>query len=150
MPVFAAGRHNAVNLTLSNHRIAVAAKTGIKKKLGDIAQTHGRLIELIFALAGSVVTTGNRHLVAVESKPSVSVVDGERNLGKALRLSVRCAVKNQPFHAGAAKRPGGLFPQDPANRVRDIAFSASVRTDDSRHTIVKGQRRPVRKGFEAL
>ena len=149
-PVLAAGGHHAVDFSLPDHGVAVPAQAGIHKQLVDVLQAHRRPVQQVFAFAGAVVPPGNGHLVPVEGKAAVPVVHREGYLRKALGLPVRGSVENKALHPGAAKRPGGLLPQDPADRVGNIAFSAAVRPHNRGHAAVEGQRCFIRKGFEAL
>ena len=80
----------------------------------------------------------------------LGIDQGERNLGHAGRLAIACPREDDVLHLDPAQTFGRLLPQHPRNRVRDIRFTASIRTDYSNNA-APGQRdiRAVAEGFES-
>src|SRR5687767_9416755 len=65
-------------------------------------------------------------------------------------LSGVAAVEDDVFHLLAAKALGALFAHDPGDRIRDVAFAASIGADDGGHPLVEGKLGSVGKRFEAV
>ena len=148
--IIAAGSHNGVYFPLPNHGIPIAPEAGVEKQLGYIAQAHGGMIQPVFTFTGAIIPAGDGHLIAVKGKLSIAVVNGQRHLRKALRLSVWCTVEDQPLHARAAERSCRLFAKNPADGICYVAFSAAVWPHHGCDTIVKGEQRFIGKRLEPL
>ena len=66
-------------------------------------------------------------------------------------LAVASAGEDHVFHPGAAEALGGLFAENPADRVAQVRFAATVGTDYSRDArAVKAHFRAVAKGLKPL
>src|SRR5205807_587530 len=82
----------------------------------------------VFALARAVEATADRHLGPRHREHAI-VAEGQLDLREADRLARRRAVEDQVFHALAAQRLRALLTERPADRFRDVALAAAVRSD---------------------
>ena len=148
--VFRLVAQDPVDLALADDRIAFLADTGIIEQFLHVLQTAEASVQKIFALAGAVYSSRDRHFIIVDGKHMIGIIDRQCDGGIAERLPVLCPGEDDILHIGATQRFGALFPEHPPHRIRDIALAAAVRSDDSHDSAVKFQRRLVRKGFESV
>ena len=80
----------------------------------------------------------------------VAVVHSDGNVSRTHRLSHLRAGKNHVFHLGAPELFCALFSEHPPDRIRHIAFSASVGTNNSRDAAVKFKNHFVGEGFKSI
>ena len=138
--------------SLTDYRITVASDTGVHKELVNIFKTHGTAVYEIFAVAGTVIAARDRHFVVrtVETVRLIGVVKGDRHLGKAHLAAALGTYEDNVLHFRSADTLRRDLAENPAHGVRNIRFSASVRTDDDGSAALEGQFRFIREGFEAL
>ena len=99
----------------------------------DIAQAAVLFIEEIFALTRAVIAAGHHDLGKLRAEHAFGIVQDQRDLGKADRAALGGAAENDVLHLGAAQAARGLLAQHPADGVRYIGFTRTVRPDDRRH-----------------
>ena len=140
------------NLTLADYRVTLASDACIHKELVYIAKSFGLTVYKILALTGPVISTGNNYLVKLGIEPvlGIGIIKGNRNLGKAHRASRVGTTKDNVLHLSSAYITARELSEYPTHRIRNIRFSASVRTDYDRSASFKREHRPVREGFEAV
>ena len=138
------------NFTLADDRIAIAPEARIHKQLVDILEPHGIAIDAVFPLSRAVVAAGYGHLVLVEGKGAVAIIEPQCNLRKALRPAHSGPAEDHILHLGAAQAFGGLLAEHPAHRVGNVALSAAVGADNAGDPLVKGEHRFIREGLKAL
>jgi hypothetical protein len=78
----------------------------------------------------------------------IDIPDGQRDLGHAERLPGVGAVEDDVRHFAAAEGLGGLLAEHPADGVRDVGLTATIRPDDAGDAPLEIQRGFVREGFE--
>ena len=109
-----------VNTALSDIGIALPAKAGVHEQLMDVTQSGGLAVDVIFAVAGTVVPAGDHHLVGIVSQGAVGIVQGQGSLGKAHGSTLQCTAKNHVLHLSAPQGLGTLLAHDPQNGIGDI------------------------------
>ncbi len=102
-PILIFSRDNGIYFTLSNHRIAIRAKTGIHKEFVDILASYKLAVYFIFTLAASVISSHYSNDFALILKRSVTVIKSKLNLCKAKCLTGRGSAEDNILHLGAAK-----------------------------------------------
>ena len=80
----------------------------------------------------------------------VRVVNGQGDLGKAQGPALGGAAEDNVLHFRAAQGTQGLFAQDPAHGVADIAFAAAIGAHHRGDAPLEGEGSFVGEGFEAL
>ena len=80
-PVLGLGRKDIVDTALSDKRIAVTAKTGIKEKDRNVLKTAVDLVDLILGLSGSVEPSGNADLRETVIDITVRVIESNGYFG---------------------------------------------------------------------
>ena len=60
------------------------------------------------------------------------------------------AAEDDVLHPVAAEALGALLPEDPRDRVGDVALAAAVRADDGGHALVEGKLRAVGKRLKTV
>ena len=111
----------------------------------NIAQPHRFGIELIFALAGAVVTPCNRNLVTVAREGAVFVIKAQCYLGIAQRSSYLCTAEYNVLHFGAAQIFGGLLTENPAHSVGNVAFAGAVGSHHGSYSAAEIKHRFIRE-----
>ena len=144
-------RQNLVDAALADDGIALAAHAGVHEKLVHIAQPHGLLVDIVFRFAAAVVPARDGDLGLLHAGEDVlGVVEHERHLRKAHLAARFRAAEDDVLHLRAAQRLARLLAHDPADGVRYIRFTASVRADDGGDVLAEVEHRLVRKALEAL
>jgi len=103
---------------------------GAHENILDIAPPYYLIVDVI---AGSAVARERaldrdfRILPPGAASASVCVVEDQFHRGAAGRLAVRGTIENDVLHRFAAQLGSLGFAQDPAHRIDDIGFAATVR-----------------------
>ena len=139
-----------VDLALADDRIALLADSGIIKQLIDIPKPAVSSIQKVFTLTGTVKPPCDGDLIRVQIQLPVTVIQRDGHRGIAQRFSRLRAGKDNVLHIAAAELLCALLAKDPADRVADIALSASVGTHDAGHAVMKIKLCFSGKGFESL
>ena len=114
---------NLFNLSLSDQRIAFLADSGVKEQFLDILHPDCGSIDQILRLSGTVQPPCDSHFFVIDRKRMIRIIQSDRDIGIAKRPAHSGAGKNDILHGPAAQLPGGLFSQNPADRVRDIRLA---------------------------
>ena len=76
--------------------------------------------------------SGDLHLVISDIKKTSGVVKDQRHFRQIHCFALRTAAEDDIAHAAsAAQRLHALLAEHPADRIIDVAFAASVRSDDA-------------------
>ena len=139
-----------VDPALADDGIAFLADTGIAEQVDDVLQAAGGPVQEIFALPAAVDPAGDQDLGILQGEALVFIVKDQGNFAVAQGLPPLGAAEDHVLHAGAAQGPGVLLSEHPAHRVRDIAFSGSVRSHDGGDAFLEDDLSPLRKGLEPV
>ena len=139
-----------LHLSLSDNGISFFSDSCVIEKFVDVAESAVPSVELIFALAGAVKLSHDRHFVRVKIELPVGVIQRDGDHGESDRFPVFGSRENNVLHVAAAQRFRALLTENPADRVADIAFAISVRPDNSGNAIMKFKPGSEREGFETL
>jgi len=140
---------DVVELVLVHHRIGARVGARPGEEIENVAQARRILVQKVFALARAVEATADRHLGPRHREHAI-VAEGQLDLREADRLARRRAVEDQVFHALAAQRLRALLTERPADRFRDVALAAAVRSDDRRDARRDLEDGLLREGLEAV
>ena len=80
----------------------------------------------------------------------IPVVQSDRHISVSHGLSYFRAGEDDILHGGAPQLLDSLFSQNPANRIRNITFTAAVRTYNTGYSVMKLKSYFVGKGFESV
>ena len=149
-PFFRASAEDPVDLALPYDGVSFLADTRIVEELVDIPESAGAPVDFIFTLAGTVESSGYRHLIEFDGKNMVGVIQRDGHMGKPLGLSQLRSRKDNVLHGTAAQLFCALFPQNPPDRVGDVALAAPVGAHDSGDAVVELKEYPVGEGLKAL
>lgn len=119
------------------------------KERDNILQTAELAVDEVFTVAVPIQSSGHCDVRGVEVENALLVIENERHFAKRERFSFQRPAENDVLHVAAAQRFCGLFPQNPANGVGDVALSAAVGTHDAGNAVVEPNRRFVGERFEA-
>ena len=126
------------------------SQAGVHEHLADVAQAHALAVEVIFTLTAAVIFARDHDLRRIHRELSGRIVQNQRDLCCSHRTAPRRTGKDNILHLCAAQALGGLLAQHPADGVRNIRFSASVRPDNCSHAVRKPDGCPVRERFKPL
>ena len=149
-PVLALPGKYLVNPPLADNGIAFLTDAGIPEEIHHILQPAGRAVQVIFAVAVAVNTAGHHHFRIVQRKRPILVIKDQRDLAVSQRLALLRPAEDHILHAGAAERLCALLTQHPADRVGNIAFSGTIRSDNARNALVENDLRSLGKGLKAV
>ena len=96
--LFRFARKDLVDLSLSDNGISFLTDTGIIKQFIDIFQSAYTAIHQVFALTGTIDLSGYRHLITIDLKGTVCVIQRDRHVSKALRFAQFRTRKNDILH----------------------------------------------------
>ena len=108
--VFRARADDQADPALLDDRVRLGADAGAEEELGDVLQADLRLVDQVLARAVAVEAARDRDLrvVLVLGRQRlgvlrIGVVEGERDLGHAVRTARLGAVEDDVFHRAAAQ-----------------------------------------------
>ena len=148
-PVLRRRVQDLIDLPLGDHRVPFASRARIEQQAANILEPAVDLIEEILAFAVTVQSASNHHLLHFgqlvgKTRASVELhhcgikpADDQRDFGHSQRLSELGPVENDILHLFTSERLGTLFTQYPEDGIHNVAFPASIRTDDRGHTLGK-------------
>ena len=147
------GGNHFLNLALLNDGQHLGADADVEKQIGDVFQAAWNLVDIKFAIAGTVETTGDFDFlrqVGNTGDPQAfrHIAQGQGNFGAVDRLAGRGAVEDQIGDTGAAQGFGTLLANDPADGIRNIAFAAPVGADDGGESVGEIEAGGIDEGFE--
>ena len=141
-------RHHA----LLDDRVGARSQAGAEENVGDVLAPALGAVEIIIglAVAPGLAADGDFGVTGVlTAGRSVAVVEDELHGGRGHRLARIGAVENDIGHGIAAQVLGGHLAHDPAHRVDDVGFAATVRADDADQVAGNGNRDGFDKRLEA-
>ena len=98
----------------------------------------------------SIQAASHRHFVQVNVENAVGVIEYQRYFAVSTLLSLHRTAKNNVLHVGTTELLCRLFTQYPTHRVRNVTFTAAVRTDDTGNAFVETNDRLIRKRLKAM
>ena len=140
-----------VDSALSDNRISLSAHVSVAKDFDYIFKPARNAVEKVFAFAAPIKLTRNDYLVVLErGKKFFAVVENKRNLAIRHRFAFFRSVEYDVLHRTSAQKFCRLLAENPANRVRNVAFSAAVRSDYRGNTVSERDFVLVRERFEPV
>lgn len=115
----------------------------------DIAEAAGGFIDEVFAFAIAEDASGDPDFVPIHAEFFFAFGKGHGDFGHAEGGSAISAAKNDIGHFATAKSFGRLFPENPANRIKNIGFTATVRAHDGSDPAMELQNHPRSKGLKS-
>ena len=112
-----------INAALADDGVALLADAGIAEQINDVAQTAGRTVEEVLALAVAVDAAGHHDLRVLHGELAVLVIEDQRHFAVGQRLTLLGAVEDDVRHGRTAQRLRTLLTQHPAHCVADIALA---------------------------
>nr|GFC57024.1 hypothetical protein [Tanacetum cinerariifolium] len=122
---------------LLDDRIAARAEAGAEEDVGDVATTALGAVQVIavLAVAGHFAANGDFRVAGLDA-------------GLTDRFTAGGAVENDIGHRLTTQVLGRAFAHDPAHRVDDVGFAASIGADHGRHVAGEVHRRRVDERLE--
>ena len=139
-----------VDFSLANDGVSIPSQSRIHKKLVDVLEPAKGFIDIILPLAAAVHPPGNRNLRKIQRKIVIGIVQRQRDLREAQGFPGFRTRENHILHFAAAEGLDALFPHDPADGVRNVAFSGAVWSDNGGDSRIKVQVNFVGKGLKPL
>ncbi len=136
---------------LTDHRPGMCARCGVGKQQLDIACPHLMPVDPIDRAAGALDAAGNLDLLTVvegERRIARTVVERQRDLGEVARRPVGAAGEDHIIHLAAAQPLGRGLAHDPAQRLDQVRFAATVGSDDTGETGADCQLRCINERLE--
>ena len=130
---------NFTYAALSDDGISVLADACVTEKLANIAQTCRGFVDTVFAFSRTEGAACNNNLGKRRSKQSVRIVKIHGNFAVGQRLALFRPAENKVIDSFAAQRTCILLAQNKAKSVRNVAFSATVGTQNTRNSVFENQ-----------
>ena len=153
--IFGVGAEDLVDLALGHERVARTADARVHEQALDVAESAGRLVNEVLAVAVAVDAAGDGDLGEIEIDAGkgqgrrVDLGKGHTDLGEIDGLAAVGAIEDHIGHLAAAQRLSRLFAEHPADGVGDVGFAAAVRTDNGGYARQKLERCLFSKRLEA-
>ena len=148
--VFGFCGHYFFDFALPDYRVTFFAYAALVKQIHNIFQPCGLFVDKIFALAAAVKFTRYYDFVIVYTEYFVAVVKIQRHFAVRKRFPVLRSRKDDVLHARTAQTLCRLFAQNPADCVRNVGFTAAVRSDYARNAVAEFDFRFVGERFKAV
>ena len=132
-----------------HHDRGIGAETGPAQHVLDVAQPHGRTVQLIVALPGARETARDDDLLIGDREAAVRVVEDQRHLRHVHGPASRRTLEDDVFHFATAQEARRLFAQHPAHRVGDVRLAAAVWSHDRGHALLERQLHRSGERFES-
>ena len=133
-----------------DHRVGVAAHSGVGQQVADVLQAARLLVQEILRHAGAEDLARHQHFVELGGQDAAIVAEGDVHFRHADGLARRAAIEDDIFHRAAAELLGALLAQHPADRIGDVGLATAVRTDHAGHAAAEFHQRTVDKRLESL
>ena len=134
---------DVIQSILSDDAHAVVPDPRICKELIDVLDAAARVIQIYFTVTVSIEAALDNDLVIVNGKLLVRIVKDKYDLGNTERASCGRASEDDILGTQPAQHTNILFAKNPADGVRDIAFSATVWSDNSRDSLIELDDNPL-------
>ncbi len=138
-PVLRLRAEDQVDLPLLHDRVGAAADARIHEKIVDVAQPARSFVQQILGSAVAENTPRDADFVPFHAEFLFTFGEGHRHFCHAESLPGVSSGKNHVGHFASAQRLGRLLAKDPADRIEDVRFAASIRADDGSDAFVKIQ-----------
>ena len=147
--VFGLGGENRVDLALGHDGVGRRADAGAHQEMLDVPEAAWLLVEEIFARAIAVDAALYSHLVVVGAKLLLAVREGDRDFREPEGLSRVSAVEYDIHEFRAPERRRALLAENPADCVRNVRFTAAVRTHDGDKARIEGELRLIGEALKS-
>lgn len=150
------GVDHPIDLPLLDDRVGAFSHARVHEKLVNVPEAARGLVDEKLAGAVTVDTPGDRDLFPLveggelRRKGDPRAIQDEAHLGHRGRGAVLGAGEDHVGHALAAQVARALLAHHPHDGVDDVALTATVRPDDTRHTRFKGENGAIEERLEAL
>ena len=143
------GLQEDVDLSLGDDAQVVVAEAAAEEEIALVLEASDLAVEEVFAFAGPVDAARDLDLLRVDGEGAFAVVEVHRHLGEAEAFAGGGAVEDDVGHLAAAEGLGGLFAEDPADGVDDVALAGAVGPDDGGDAGAELEHRLVGEALEA-
>ncbi len=103
----------------------------------DIAEATQSVVYPVFRFSISKNPTRNRHLVIFRLEGALAVREIQGYLRHRQSFPLVSAIKDDVSHLTTPQRFGRSFPQNPANGINHVGFSATIRPHNPGNSFVK-------------
>jgi hypothetical protein len=142
------GLQDLIDPALFNDAVGGGSRPGSHEQVADVLQPDGSTIEKILRIPALIEPASNLDLSGIDRKQALGIVKCECRLSKPAPFPSRGAVEDDVRHLLATKALGTLISKNPLDGINDVAFSASIRTDNTRNPRSELEQRSVRKALE--
>jgi len=144
-PLLGLRREDLVDLALGHDRIAGPADAGVHEELVDVLQPADLPVEQVFALPVPMDAPGDLNLVEFASELPLALREQHRDFAHLRRPAGVRPLEDHVLHLAAAKGLRALLPEDPADRIRNVGFAATVGPDHGGHAGLETEGRWIGK-----
>ncbi len=144
------GVENRVDLSLTDDDVLLSADPRVRQQVGDVEQATRNPVDRVLAVAGSEQRAADGDLGEVDREQPRRVVDGQRHLGSAQRLTFGRTGEDDIVHLLTADGLGRLCTEHPPDGIDHVRLAGSVGSDHDRDARFELERGGLCEGLETL
>ena len=144
------GGQDLVDLALHHERVGHAADTGVHEETLDVLQARRLAVDEVVAGALAVEAAHDGDFGEGGTQFLFAVGEDQFDLALGEGLAAVGAGEDDVLHRRGAQGLGGLFAQDPADRVDDVGLAAAIGSDHGRDPGTELDAGPVGEAFESV
>ena len=140
----------SIHQALTEDGVGALAQTRLSEQFVHLAQADLLVVDDVFVVTVTVGDARHRDFREIKRQPLIGVVEVDGGLRHACARAVLGTGEDHVFGLLTAQQGIGLFAQHPAQRVGDVRFSRTVRSDNGSHTRGKLKGCARGEGFVSL
>src|SRR5713226_8647959 len=129
-PLLRLQTEDGIDHALPENCVTVLTELCLEEEIEDVTQSNATSIDQILAVARPMQAASYHYLREFEREPPFGVVKNDADLRQAGRRPLASPRKNDVFELSKTECAGGLFSQDPAKGIGQIALAAAIRPND--------------------
>ena len=140
----------SIHLALFNQTVCIDPDPGPTKQIPNIFQTARSCVDRILTFTAAINSPRDFDFVGIEFEDAGAVVENKGDFGAVGRFAPPfCrALENHIGHFRSAQSLGALGTKHPFDRIDDVRFARSVRTDHYGDSLREIEPRSIREAFE--
>ena len=133
-----------------NQTVCIDSDPGATKQIPNIFQAAGFRVDRVFTFAAAIDSPRDFYFVGIEREDASAVVENEGDFGAVCGFTstFRRAFENHIGHFRSAQSLGALGTEHPFDRIDNVRFARSVRTDHHSDSLREIEPRSIREAFE--
>ena len=116
----------------------------------NVFQSAGYIIEPVFTFTALIIFSGNRYRIELGRQQVLRIFKRETHFCQTTGTPGFTAVEHQAFQVFTTQVTDLVFADYPANTINDIAFAATIRTNNTGNAFIEMQYGFIGKTFKSF